>query len=369
MDGITPMAREPLRHDIKSGRHFGLLELGRFVAALLVVLFHADTAIYKFYGHYVFGNFFRSGHAGVEYFFVLSGFLIFWIHYEDIGKPGRSRNFFLRRAIRILPMYWLVLLTVIAAYKIVPSLLQGRHFSPLDYICDALLIPRHGEMILSVAWTLRQEFVFYGIMMVSILIRRVGMKLIIAWQLAVAVSTFIDFRTGNPLLSALLNTYNLGFGAGIAIACWSIHRRVTGGAVIIAIGTAMFITVSIVDWQIGSGHASEYLALGDRVGPLLYTISAAVIIFGCVAYEAHYPSAVSQVVTVLGGASYLLYLTHGAVTSTLVRLVRHALVPNMQAEFVYALLILAAIAAAVAGHILIERPIIRHLQARARKVS
>jgi exopolysaccharide production protein ExoZ len=359
---------EPLRTEIIGRRHFGLLELGRFVAALLVALFHVDTAIHKFYGHYVFGNFFRFGHAGVEYFFVLSGFLIFWIHHRDVGKANRSFHFFLRRVIRIFPMYWLVVLAFIAAYQIAPALLQGRLFSYWDYVKDVFLLPRDGEMVLSVAWTLRQEFVFYGIMFFSILIRGIGLKLIIAWQLVVAASTLVDLRTGSPTLTAFLHTYNLGFGAGIAIAWWSVRQRATAGGPIIAAGAAMFLAVALLDWQMGLGRASEDLALGDRLGPLLYTLAAAVLIHGCVAYEMRHPSQVGRLVTVLGGASYLLYLTHGAVTSTLVRILRHSLAPNLQAEVAYALLIVTAIAAAMTAHILIERPVLRYLQSLARKI-
>ena len=158
------------------------LEIGRFIAALLVVLFHVDSAGHKFYGHYFADNIFRSGHAGVEFFFVLSGFIIFYVHRKDIENATGGASFMMRRIVRIIPMYWLALACVVIAYALSPAARQGRLFSIQDYIFDFLLIPRHGEMALSVAWTLRQEFVFYFIFLASIKIRGAGLWPILLWQ-------------------------------------------------------------------------------------------------------------------------------------------------------------------------------------------
>ena len=57
------------------GNRFVGLEIGRGIAALFITLFYATGFYEKYFGVSVFGNPFRGGHAGFEYFFVLAGFL------------------------------------------------------------------------------------------------------------------------------------------------------------------------------------------------------------------------------------------------------------------------------------------------------
>ena len=68
------------------------LEIARGFAAIMVLLFHASTiSAYEFgYGERPFGNLFLTGRAGVDFFFVLSGFIITYIHIlgDLIGCPG-----------------------------------------------------------------------------------------------------------------------------------------------------------------------------------------------------------------------------------------------------------------------------------------
>lgn len=65
----------------------------RAVAVMAVVLFHLDV------------RWFGGGFVGVDVFFVISGYLITKILVEDIRSTGRVdfRNFYIRRARRILP--------------------------------------------------------------------------------------------------------------------------------------------------------------------------------------------------------------------------------------------------------------------------
>lgn len=93
---------------IKERLHFHTIDALRFFAFLKVFLFHVPIQ-----GHFpVFEFFKRRGGIGVEFFFVLSGFLITYILvYEKAFKGELNiKRFFVNRALRIWPLFYLMLL-------------------------------------------------------------------------------------------------------------------------------------------------------------------------------------------------------------------------------------------------------------------
>jgi peptidoglycan/LPS O-acetylase OafA/YrhL len=82
----------------------------RGIAVLMVVIYHCHP---RLEGTWIFGAS-LWGWAGVNLFFVLSGFLITSILLETRGEPHYFRNFYGRRALRIWPVYVLVLVVVYA---------------------------------------------------------------------------------------------------------------------------------------------------------------------------------------------------------------------------------------------------------------
>jgi len=82
---------------------------------------------------------FQFGHAGVDLFFVISGFIILFVHYDDIGRPERLGRYVGRRLSRILPTYWVALVLIV-----VLSLGGGHNFPHLiDLAWSASLLPSY----------------------------------------------------------------------------------------------------------------------------------------------------------------------------------------------------------------------------------
>jgi peptidoglycan/LPS O-acetylase OafA/YrhL len=156
------------------------------------------------------------GSYGVELFFILSGFLITGILYDARNKPHYFRNFFMRRVLRIFPLYYGVLTLVFFVAPLIP-LVRGP---ALDYLVERqawawlyavnFFIAKNGEWSLSYLnhfWSLAIEEHFY-----------------LVWPLAV----FVLARWPRALLAVSLAT-SLGamlarlIGSLVGLSWWSIY--------------------------------------------------------------------------------------------------------------------------------------------------
>lgn len=157
--------------------YFKNLDGLRAVAAFSVILFHCGwwftypgTTFYKWLKFLlVFGG--EGGHLGVKFFFVLSGFLITYLMFAEQTKRGELNvsYFYVRRVLRIWPLYYL---TLVVGFLIYPWLmhLAGKDFqetaSGLLYSVFAANFdniyngfPKSG--ILGLQWSVAVEEQFY----------------------------------------------------------------------------------------------------------------------------------------------------------------------------------------------------------------
>src|SRR5262249_9117978 len=92
------------------------IQAARGIAALLVVAFHLTGLSQRLWNQTFAGGFFAFGWAAVDLFFVLSGFIIYYVHGRDIVRPERLRPYAWRRFARIYPIYAIVTLAILPIY-------------------------------------------------------------------------------------------------------------------------------------------------------------------------------------------------------------------------------------------------------------
>ena len=81
----------------------------RGVACLLVFLFHVtamESKMGAFPGSPFLVPFRYVGHSGVELFFIISGFILTWAHFQDLGDRSALGRYAFKRFWRIYPPYW-----------------------------------------------------------------------------------------------------------------------------------------------------------------------------------------------------------------------------------------------------------------------
>lgn len=150
----------------QGARYFWGLDLVRFFAASMVVLFHTSSFGAQ-YGETETTSGPLSflepagwfGWMGVPIFFVLSGFVI-----SASAKSNSPREFIAKRAVRILPVLWLSALLSLAIHIAV----EGYSGSLVMAFFKTIILSPKGPYIDGVVWTLVVEAVFYSLVALTI---------------------------------------------------------------------------------------------------------------------------------------------------------------------------------------------------------
>lgn len=138
--------------------HFAALDGLRFVAIAGVLFLHSPLSPQAAEVAILFGR----GFLGVDLFFVISGFLITTLLLREHQRTGRIsiRDFYWRRALRILPLYLLVV-TALGAYYVLINPQPGASALWLAYyLFLANLLTEHIPM-LDPTWSLSVEEQYY----------------------------------------------------------------------------------------------------------------------------------------------------------------------------------------------------------------
>lgn len=333
------------------------LQAGRALAALLVVMYHNGLYIFaldKYWGHDPAGSFFTFAHAGVEFFFVLSGFIILYIHWPDIGRPERFLSFAKKRFLRIFPMYWLVLAVIVPVYFLVPSFGQPYHRDPVILLSSVLLVHVDPQMrsALAVAWTLYHEILFYAVFALAILNRTWGLTVLALWLLVSAASLF---TSPSFPLEYLASPLHLLFGMGMLACLLLKSTRLPYPAALAWMGMALFFATGMEE--------SYGVVFSNTTRNVLYGLGSAFALAGLVELERQGRLRVPGWLALMGDASYAIYLTHFTLLSLLAKLfIRFGAKDLLPDALCYILLPLLAVLMGVAIHRFVERPLLRWLR-------
>lgn len=304
----------------------------------------------------------QYGWTGVDIFFVLSGFLITSILLTSERSIGSLRDFYIKRAARIWPLYYFLLLLVCLeawhlhqSYPWRPSLIMMQNY--------LAAFPNLGY---NQTWSLciEEQFYFFWPLLVLFAPRRlllwiIGMVLFVSPILReVAIHHGIP-----PKLLYTATQYRLdaiAVGSGIAIAYQQLSRRRIAQWGRWAFPPALTATVVVLYL-----HRSEFWPR-SAVAYSLLAITSGALLCAILSPESRFPAAMlrTKLLGYLGSISYGLYLLHPLVFGLTSQLRLH----SAWEEMCIALLVSVG-AAALSWHLVEKRLIVaakRHIEAKPR---
>jgi exopolysaccharide production protein ExoZ len=290
-----------------AGGKLNSIQYVRAIAASVVVLSHAANSLLGHAAHLINLDY---GAYGVDIFFVVSGFVMY---YTTFATGIRPSAFFLKRLIRIFPLYFVLSTLMFALVLASPASFNKESPDVRAYVESIFFIPhwnpRFHELqpLIGPGWTLNNEMFFYLLFAASLFL---GSRLN-ALAVLLVICTLIVSGWLHPIENPLYITYTsplmLEFCLGIIVAAVFIYPRKPSLRWPIALVTLLGAgTVYLYAFHVDS-YGSELLR------PLFVGLPCALVVAALVATERCGKLPTFAFLALLGDASYSLYLGHSFV--------------------------------------------------------
>ncbi|MBE0583986.1 MAG: acyltransferase, partial [Desulfofustis sp.] len=246
------------------------------------------------------------GASGVDLFFVISGFIMIYTSYDAFLQPRASLTFIRRRAIRIIPLYWLYTTVVVLLLAGAPGLFSEVQFDRQHVIFSYLLLLSKNSTgnvgtVMQTGWTLCYEAYFYLLFALLLNLPR-------KYFLGVSGALFI---TGVALAAlpwsppvwatVAMDPLLFEFYLGALLAFLFLNGRVLPRHFAVA---AIVLGISAIFM---GGNIDINANKWTRV--VCWGLPCAAILFGAISLE-HTKLKVPKLLSALGDSSYSLYLAH-----------------------------------------------------------
>ena len=327
-----------------------LLQVGRGLAAIGVALSHARLGTSAFVepipGWLM--AILEKGFLGVDFFFVLSGFIILNSHLDDESSLRALKSYIFKRISRIYIPYWPVCAIVIAGYLLFPSLSNANR--DWGWWTSLFLVPSLHPPALVAAWTLVHEMLFYAVFVLFFVGKRLFLTASVAWVVAIMANPpTAGFLA--PLFSTLLNSINLEFFFGMI--CALLYRRMGN------FGAAVPWAALAVGVAIACGYF--FTATGEGPDRLLFGLGAAFLVLGAVLLERRVRGRVPDSLVRLGDTSYAIYLLHNPLISLTSRAAaRVPVLDRWAGSLIFSMI--CVIGSGLLFHLFFERPVLGYLR-------
>ena len=344
------------------------LDILRCVAVMTVIIHHSGISAF----------FTRVGWTGVDLFFVLSGFLISGLLFDEYKRRQtiRLKRFFIRRGLKIYPAFYTFLLLT----GIVEEIVFRNHASFARYFHDAIFVMNYEQGVWDHTWTLAVEEHFYIFLPVFLMIlmrfssNRENPFRLIPWAAALIASLCVAFRAvsvfvgipnfhmaytaSHERMDALFCGVLIGYLYHFRPAVLERTMRPWRNRVGIAAGSATLLSFAILygrDSKFFATWGYSFMYLGFA-GILLLSLYTKGILSGGAARTV---GLVGNAAAYVGMYSYSIYLWHGPVGAWLPGLFRRTLGFPTGSYGRFAVYFAGSLVIGIAMSKLVEYPVLR----------
>lgn len=367
------------------------LQVARGIAALAVVFHHITAAEIFYFGSCSFSGIFNPGWSAVDFFFVLSGFIIYYIHGKDLGHSDRWRKYMEKRLIRIYPIYWFLalisLVMILVGHNHISRAGMSDLYADPGYILKSFfLIPQPNAPFLTVAWSLCFEIFFYLVFGLGILFNKKILWLFPLIYITVSLCQIVvpGIFGDNYLFMFLSTNFHLEFLLGILTAwCFITWQKNSAPQDQLPVNSRPSDkTLWLLRWSWLPGlllfAAAWYGSLVNEsvfgkftiYSRLFYGIASMLIIIGIAQYQEIGKSMLARFFLLLGDASYSLYLVHPMVLALFFKLITRAGIHVQNKWMIVGIYLAASVCCVLTGIVLhkkVEKPMLGTLNGRIKR--
>jgi exopolysaccharide production protein ExoZ len=347
----------------------------RALAATAVLIGHTLSNVGQLERHIV-GSTTRAfafpGGFGVDLFFAISGLIMIISSERLYAKPSSRQIFLTRRAIRLVPLYWVVTIAYVPLLLLGHHGFQGNILKALATSLAFIPYPTYGFdgtdvfPLYTLGWTLNYEVFFYCIFAIFIVLpRREATWAVIVFLVLASVFGLLIQPT-NTALQFWSQPIILEFGFGLLVgALWLTPTRVNWSiCVVILICSILVVAADPLRLTIKIANLSTANDLRRVLG---WGLPAAAILLSVtfLEKEVHFKCLAVRMLGFVGECSYSLYLVHPFALLFLMKLwEKFALLEAFGIMSLIFSIFVTSYGIAIITHILFEKPLTRWLHVR-----
>lgn len=328
-----------------------IVQLLRALGCVLIALYHLPS-----------GYFLKPDHSGfvLSVFFTISGFFLI----KGITKT--TKNYFRKKIIRIVPLYWLLTLTIFVAEMIKPGLVSDNAVTPVMLVKSMFFIPYYSSgnnifPVLSVGWTLIIEFFVYIIFYLCFIIskklfynkKRYEMFSVLLYGIIVLCGTILKnvLKIHNPFMEVWGSTYQWSFIMGMTIYFFASEGKCSKKSQHNSILVSYACVVGLLLVFILYSYFVSYFSV----------FAAGIVVCLCLLMlnELHVP----KFFVLLGNVSFSFYLVHKFVIGVVLKLMPYTKLSGIVSELTAGcLVVMISFGVSYVLYILIEKRFTSFLQ-------